>query len=276
MSDNEHTKYMYKHDSAQAFTVFTARLAGKAVTIDKVGVNIVKILEGSEVPADACAAASNALYYLMIGMIGNDDLIVRLVSDYPKQGIEAFKYIKESWLPGNNEDKLEDTFDKYSAIMSAKYPATMSGKDLMKKFNEAGALLAHLKGSDFEISACLHSRYLVKLVRGISERHALEVALVKSSFDHKTPSKTAGILEGIVEKVKSERKESSVSTLFASMNEADKRELAALFAKGTPKRGVCDGCGSTRHPLVGMDRCYAVMLSRGETVPGWDRMSANT
>ena len=203
------------------------------------------------------------------------------------------EYILSCFAAGNNDDKLQVKKAEYDESLNEITIAT-TATELRTIFNKQMLLIADLRGSERAVDNAAYALDIRDRVSGLSFEYKMEVRnaiqVLNDPAKAKDPTIVQNLLEGIVASMaltKTKERDRAQAAALATRQAAppaapapDQTALANLLAAaanlptaaGTRPENQCEWCGGW-HTVPPGEECHALVLSRGEEVPGWERKS---
>ena len=223
--------------------------------------------------------ANEDLFTALVGLIGNEDLLLVLATQYDNKGYEAMQYIKSCFAQGDDDNLMTDANESYLEAQTTKLTTDVTVQDFVALINQMQMARIELHGTKREIDDIHHAHNLPDMLRRISNDYRTEVRHAMSKLgaaDLDNPLAVQPILEGVIKtmnKAKSESDSSTATLLKTLASRADSDpEVMATIRKLTGSRPPpatdklqCPECGKFH---VIKDRtnqpCRALLLSKGE------------
>ena len=168
----------YHHDNAENCIKFQAKV--KMLARSHTNKDVIKILKGDTVPTDddRRAIAHADLYDIIIRQIANAQLIATLEQNHEDKGKNAFDYITGQYQVSDDENKQEAMDEDYIGKMCTDMSADATSDDVRNHLTEMTTLRNTLNGTSFALSNKRHSRYMMRVVKRMSEAHRSEVRML--------------------------------------------------------------------------------------------------
>ena len=262
---NNNSGGWYHHDNAENCIKFQAKV--KMLARSHTNKDVIKILKGDTVTAadDRRVIAHADLYDIIIRQIANAQLIATLEQNHEDKGKNAFDYITGQYQVAHDENKQEAMDEDYIAKMCTDMSADSTSDDVRNHLTEMTTLRNTLNGTSFALSNSRHSRYMMRVVKRMSEAHRSEVRMLNWSDEvlDECP-RVLGMLEGVAANVakRTPAGGTAVKTDFnALFAQSTPDEIAAFFAKygnrqrqsqSATRRTKCKKCGAEH-----IGDCYA-------------------
>ena len=286
-----HNNIAYTHNNTMEMMAFVTKLK---VLAKKKSSNVLLLFRhavsgidhGLDTRTDTYKDANEELFDLIVEHVASHQLLQTLGSLYENKGVEALKYIRNCFALAGNQDKERVAAQKYKEALITLTHKT-SSNDLSKLFNDLHIYRNDLAGTDREIPVAMFCRDMQDMVASLSQEHKIEVRMSMAGLseeERSQPGIVQSVLEGVMSSIAADDADRAKETKRAVMavQEAPPasgldRMAAAIKAleqrqKNNSPHDPCPDCG-VRHPLSPTDKCHALLRSRNEKVPGWDKKS---
>ena len=314
MSNTNENNKMYMHDSQKAMQA--ALIRWEAAAYETKDEDVITLIDGGTISGEDATAraikANRTIFFSMVKGIGNEDLLGILGGpEYKGKGIESMQYIKNYFAPkgGKSKQALANRYDEIKMMKGI----PISKQEFSKIRTEMAHIQSALHDHQLAITDGRLAADLITIVSNIStnmELHVKTALLEMEDKDHRDePSKVGPMLEDLLGDVVTPTptmtsKPIGAATTSSGSNEMELmiqmmaavkdmpshhqneamellRVMAANMSRdkndrdrggGRPSR--CPAC-DVIHP-GGTKMCFAVMCSKGQTPPNWDKMPAES
>ena len=255
-NNNNSTGGWYWHDNAENCIKFQAKV--KSIARSHTNANVFKVLKGQAVAAELIIAAKADLYDVIVRQIADAQLIATLEQSHEDEGKNAYDYIVGGYNVGADENKQEAMDEEYIAKLCGGVPPDASAPVVRDFLTGMTTLRNTLKTTSYAMPNKRHSRYMIRVVKNMSEAHRAEVRLLAWTDDVlEDCAKVLGMLEGVVANLAKRAQQSGTAlTAMLAQKAMTEEDVLALIAKHKSNNNFNRG---TKSPCK-----YCAKLHNGE------------